>query len=206
MKILLINGSPHRDGCTYTALAECRKAIEEQGVNAEIVHIGTEPMRGCVACFGCEETGRCAYDDICNEIIDMAADADGIIVGSPVYFAGPSGALCSLMERMFFAAGDLLKGKPAAAVVSCRRSGATAAFDRLNKFFTYNHMPVVSSQNCWNTVHGNTPQEVAEDKEGLQTMRALGRNMAWLVKCIAVADVERPEEEEYIETSFIRGL
>lgn len=204
MKVILINGSPNEKGCTYTALEECKKGIEEQGAEARIIHIGREPIYSCTACYGCEETGRCVYDDICNEIVDTVSEADGIIVGSPVYFAGPTGAVCSLLERMFFAAGDEMKRKPAAAVVSCRRSGATAAFDRLNKFFTYNNMPVVPSQNCWNGVHGNTPQEVHEDKEGLQTMRVLGRNMAWMIKCIDSSDIEAPKEEEYIETSFIR--
>lgn len=204
MKVILINGSPHKDGCTYTALKECKKGIEELGLRAEIVHIGNNPVYGCSACFECEESNRCIYDDICNEIIEKMADADGIIIGSPVYFAGPTGALCALLERIFFAAGEILRKKPAAAVVSCRRSGSTAAFDRLNKFFTYNDMPVVSSMNCWNNVHGNTPDEVAEDEEGLQTMRILGRNMAWMIKCMKSSQVEMPKDEEYVETNFIR--
>ena len=174
------------------------------GLEAEIVHIGTEPVYSCMACFSCEDTGKCAFDDVCNDFLDKAKAAEGIIVGSPVYFAGPRGAVCSLLERMFFAGGVALDGKPAASVVSCRRSGSSAAFDRINKFFTYRNMPLISSQNCWNVVHGNTPEEVMQDKEGLQTMRILGRNMAWVIRCISEANVEKPKVEEYIETSFIR--
>ncbi|MCC2865854.1 flavodoxin family protein [Anaerovorax odorimutans] len=204
MKVMMINGSPNEKGCTYTALLQCKKGLEEMGVDANIVHIGREPVYSCSACFGCEETGRCVHDDICNNMLALAEQSVGIIVGSPVYFAGPTGAICSLLERMFFANSDVLKGKPAAAVVSCRRSGSTAAFDRLNKFFAYNNMSIVTSQNCWNGVHGITPDEVMQDAEGMQTMRILGRNMAWLIKTMHGSNIKMPSEEEYIETSFIR--
>lgn len=205
MKVLLINGSPHEKGCTYTALTECAKALETNGIETQFIHIGTVSVHGCTACFQCAETGACTYDDdACNRIIDAMKCCDGIIVGSPVYFAGPSGALCAVLERVFCAGLDILTGKPAAAVVSCRRSGSSASFDRLNKFFAYNHMPIITSQNCWNVVHGNTPEEVLQDREGLQTMRFIGKNMAWAIKTIHASTVPFPEPEEYEETNFIR--
>jgi len=205
MKVIMINGSPNKKGCTYTALRECGKSLEINGISTEIINIGKEAVHGCVACFNCFETGKCVFnDDVCNQICAKMETADGIIVGSPVYFAGPAGALCAVLERMFFSNGAVLKGKPAAAVVSCRRAGSSAAFDRLNKFFAYNHMPIVTSQNSWNVVHGNTPEEVIKDEEGIQTMRVLGKNMAWLLKTKKESKVPIPEDEEYIETNFIR--
>lgn len=206
MKVLLINGSPHRKGCTYTALAEVAATLEENGVNTEIFHIGAGAIHGCTACGACFESGYCVFkDDSVNRGIDLARAADGIIVGSPVYYAGPNGTLCAFLDRMFFMKSRAYAYKPAAAIVSCRRGGASAAFDRLNKYFTISNMPVVSSQ-YWNAVHGNTPDEVRQDLEGLQIMRTLGRNMAWLLKCIDAArgKVPYPEPEAIQRTNFIR--
>lgn len=203
MNVLLVNGSPHKNGCTYTALSEVARALEEDGVSTEIFHIGTKPVHGCIACGGCAKTGRCVFtDDPANEMIERAQAADGIVVGSPVYYAGPNGALCALLDRMFYA-GSGFEFKPAAAVVSARRSGTTATFDRLNKYFTINRMPVVSSQ-YWNAVHGNTPDEVRQDEEGLQIMRTLGHNMAWMLKSIEAGDQPLPAAEPFKQTNFIR--
>ena len=185
MKVLLINGSPNHDGCTYTALAEVAKPLAEKGVETEWFHIGTKPVRGCVSCGKCFKTGVCVFDDdACNTLAAKIREADGIVVGSPVYFAGPNGALCALLDRVFYSnyAGNF-KHKAAAAVVNCRRGGASAAFDRLNKYFTIAQMHVISSQ-YWNDTHGNRPDQVALDAEGLQTMRVIGKNMAWLLDCI----------------------
>ncbi|HHT17796.1 MAG TPA: flavodoxin family protein [Papillibacter sp.] len=205
MKVLLINGSPHKEGCTYTALREVAGALEKNGIETEIFHIGTDPVRGCTACLACFREGKCAFDDdICNELAAKCAEADGIVVGSPVYFAGPNGALTSLLDRIFYSSGRKLWNKPAAAVVSCRRGGASAAFDRLNKYFTINRMPIVSSQ-YWNSVHGRTPEDVKKDREGLQTMRMLGENMAWLLKSIKDGNAPLPPVEKPQFTSFADG-
>ncbi|MBE6455590.1 MAG: flavodoxin family protein [Alphaproteobacteria bacterium] len=207
MKVLLINGSPHPKGCTYTALRTVADMLEQCGIETEIFHIGASVMHGCIACGKCKTTGKCIFeDDSVNLCIEKIKTVDGLIVGSPVYYAGPNGALCALMDRVFYAVGKELAYKPAAAVVSCRRGGATASFDRLNKYFTISNMPVVSSQ-YWNEVHGNTPEEVLQDVEGLQIMRTLGRNMAWLLKCIEhgkSAGVMPPEREVWTPTNFIR--
>ncbi|MDR1408657.1 MAG: flavodoxin family protein [Tannerella sp.] len=207
MNVLLINGSPHKNGCTFTALSEIAGALETQGIETRIFHIGTKAIRGCIACGQCDETGYCACSgDIVNECIDRIKKADGIVVGSPVYYASPNGALLALLDRTFYASGDAFACKPATAVVSCRRGGAASAFDALNKYFTISNMPVVSSQ-YWNEVHGNTPEEVRQDLEGLQVMRTLGRNMAWLLKCIDAAreTVPYPEREAIRHrTNFIR--
>lgn len=201
-KVFLLNGSPHAQGCTYTALMEVKKALDEDGLISEIFSIGTKPVYGCVACGKCRELKRCALDDdAANEILERMRAADGIVIGSPVYYAGPNGALCALMDRVFYSNGGTFRGKPAAAAVSCRRGGASAAFDRLNKYFSINCMPIVTSQ-YWNSVHGNTPEEVQKDLEGLQTMRTLGHHMAWAVS--ALADAERPVMEKGIGTNFIR--
>lgn len=205
MKVLLINGSPRREGCIYTALKEVAGALEAQGIDTEIFHIGTDPVRGCTACGGCFKAGKCVFDDdICNELAAKCAEADGIVVGSPVYFAGPNGALLALLDRLFYSQSRKLWHKPAAAVVSCRRGGASAAFDRLNKYFTINRMPVVSSQ-YWNAVHGRTPEEVRKDREGLQIMRTLGNNMAWLLKSIRDGKVPLPTVEPPQFTNFADG-
>ncbi len=206
MRVLMINGSPHAKGCTYTALSEVAGQLEKEGIETSIFHIGAKAIRGCIACGVCFETGYCVVkDDGVNECVDLAAEADGLVVGSPVYFAAANGSLCAFLDRMFFAKGARYAYKPAAAVVSCRRGGASAAFDRLNKYFTISSMPVVSSQ-YWNSVHGHTPEEVKQDLEGMQVMRALGRNMAWLLKCIDAArgTVPYPETETRVMTNFIR--
>ena len=206
MKVLLINGSPHKKGCTYTALREVADELERQGIETEIFHLGTAAVRSCTACGQCAKTGRCIFDDDpVNECLDRLRQADGLIVGAPVHYAGPAGAVTALLDRMFYGKSGFLALKPAAAVVSCRRGGASAAFDRLNKYFTIAQMPVVSSQ-YWNAVHGNTPEQVRQDLEGMQIMRTLGRNMAWLLKCIDYAKeaVPRPQQEERVATNFIR--
>ena len=206
MKVILVNGSPHKEGCTYTALSEAAKALNSNGIETEIFHLGTEPVAGCIACGACSNTGKCIYNDPVNEFVEKAKDADGFIFGSPVYYSGMSGQLCSFMDRAFYSGGKYMAGKPAAAVVSCRRGGATATFEQINKYFMITNMPVVSSQ-YWNQVHGNTPDEVKQDLEGLQTMRTLGANMAWLLKCIEAgkkAGIEMPARETPIKTNFIR--
>ncbi len=206
MKVLLINGSPHEHGCTHTALAEVAETLKKHEIETEFVYLGKQPVAGCIACRNCRKTGTCVFHDKVNEVGVKLDEYDGILVGSPVYYAGPSGQLCSFLDRLFFSHGSKLAGKPAACVVSCRRGGASAAFDRLNKYFTINNMPVVPSQ-YWNQVHGNTPEEVRQDAEGLQTMRTLGENMAWMLKCMEAgrkSDVPAPEYEEKIATSFIR--
>ncbi|MEG1411566.1 MAG: flavodoxin family protein [Terrisporobacter sp.] len=204
MKVLLINGSPHKNGCTYTALCEVSSALEKNNIETEIFHIGKKPVQGCIACGKCSETGKCAMnDELYNDLFEKIKDIDGIVVGSPVYYAGPNGSLCALLDRLFFSASYLLSNKPGAAVVSCRRGGASASFDRLNKYFTINQMPVVSSQ-YWNSVHGNSPEEVKQDLEGLQIMRTLGNNMSWLIKSMKDSKYELPKREEGIATNFIR--
>jgi len=206
MKVLLINGSPHKEGCTYTALCEIAGALNKNGIETEIFHIGQKPISGCLACGFCKKAGFCAIDDVVAEFADIAKDADGFIFGSPVHYASASGALISFMDRLFYSSGRNFKGKPAAAIVSCRRGGATASFDQLNKYFSISQMPIVTSQ-YWNMVHGHTPSEVKQDLEGLQTMRTLGNNMAWLIKCIAAGKatgIEIPENETRISTNFIR--
>ena len=204
MKVLLINGSPHEAGCTYTALCEVAKALNAEGIETQIYHIGKNPVRGCIACGACAKLGRCAFnDDPANEILALMQQADGVVLGSPVYYAGPNGALCALLDRAFQASRGTLNFKLGAAVVSARRSGTTATFDRLNKYFTINKMPVVSSQ-YWNGVHGFTPDDVLADEEGLQTMRTLGYNMAWMLKSIANGNQPLPQSEPRKRTNFIR--
>ena len=205
MKALLINGSPHAKGCTATALGIVAEELEKNGVATEIIHIGNKDIRGCIACRKCREIGRCVFDDIVNELAPKFEQADGLVVGSPVYFAGPNGTLTNLLDRLFFSANYPLRMKVGAAVVSARRAGTTAALERLNKYFQLAEMPVVSSR-YWNMVHGNTPEEVMQDEEGVQIMRVLGRNMAFLVRAIA-AERERgglPEKEVTRYTNFIR--
>lgn len=205
MKVLLINGSARPNGCTFTALSEVANTLKSENIETRIFHIGNREIHGCIACGKCVDTKKCIFtDDRVNECIDLARDADGIVVGSPVYYAGPNGVLCSFLDRMFFLKHGLYAYKPAAAVVSCRRGGASATFDRLNKYFTISSMPVVSSQ-YWNSVHGNTPDEVRQDLEGLQVMRTLGRNMAWLLKSIKIAGLPLPiSNEPPARTNFIR--
>jgi len=205
MKVLLVNGSPHKEGCTYTALREVATALEANGVDTEIFYIGTEPVRGCIACRSCKKTNRCVQDDdACNLLIDKIKEADGLVVGSPVYFSGPNGALCALLDRVFFSSAEHFAHKPAACVVSCRRGGASAAFDRLNKYFTISQMPVVSSQ-YWNSVHGFKSEDVLRDLEGLQVMRVLGNNMAWMLKNAAAGSPPPEREGKRMYTSFPDG-
>ncbi|MDR1146775.1 MAG: flavodoxin family protein [Verrucomicrobiales bacterium] len=205
--VLLINGSPHRNGCTYTALTEVAGPLHAQRINTRIFQLGKKPVRGCTACRYCKTHGHCAFnDDTVNEVIALITAADGLVIGSPVHYASPNGALLALLDRVFYAGGGHFAYKPAAAVVSCRRGGGTASFDVLNKYFTISQMPVVSSQ-YWNIVHGNTPDEVRQDAEGLQIMRTLGRNMAWLIKSLAAArdTVPLPVTEPVAQrTNFIR--
>ena len=206
MKVLLINGSPNEHGCTFTALSEVASTLTKNGIDSEIYHIGKKSIQGCISCFKCFESGRCVFNDSVNEIASRLDEFSGIIVGSPVYFAGPAGSLCAFLDRLFFSGGEKLEGKPAACVVSCRRGGASAAFDRLNKYFTIKSMIVVGSQ-YWNQVHGNTPDEVRQDSEGLQTMRTLGENFAWILKCIEAGKnigINYPVHEEIQYTNFIR--
>lgn len=207
MKVLLINGSPRKNGCTYTALCEVAKPLNECGIETEIVHIGAKPVRGCIGCGGCSGKGKCVFDDdITNEVIQKAKEADGFIVGSPVYYASPNGTLISLLDRAFYAGKSNFVHKPAAAIVSARRAGTTASLEVINKYFTFAQMPLVSSS-YWNMVHGSKPEDVMQDLEGLQIMRNLGRNMAWLLKCIEAgkqSGIELPQNEFNNKTSFIR--
>ena len=205
MKVLLVNGSPNKKGCTNRALEEVAKTLEENGVEAEIFHIGNKPFGGCIACNYCKTNGECYMKDIVNEFAQKAKEADGFIFGSPVYYASASGALTSFLDRLFYSSARHLQYKPGSVVCSARRAGTTATFDQLNKYFTINNMPVVSSQ-YWNMVHGHIPEEVEKDLEGLQTMRVLGRNMAWILKCIEIGkenNILRPEPEARIATNFI---
>ncbi|WP_444659510.1 flavodoxin family protein [Caproiciproducens sp. R2] len=208
MKVMLINGSPHEKGCTYTALCEVAGELEKVGVETEIFQVGQQPIRGCIGCGFCKKNkgNKCVFgNDPVNHALEKAKETDGFIFGSPVHYAAASGMLTSFLDRFFYA-GTALKYKPGASVVSCRRGGAAAAFDQLNKYFTISSMPVVSSQ-YWNMVHGNTPEEVRQELEGMQTMRTLGRNMAWLLKSIEAgkqAGISIPEAEEPQVTNFIR--
>lgn len=204
MKVLLINGSPNEKRCTYTALSEVAGALEAEGVETEIAWIGRKPVRGCIGCSGCAKRGdsRCVFDDdVVNELVEKAVEADGLVVGTPVFYAGANGALLAVLDRLFYAASRQLRFKPAAAVASARRAGTTPAIDQVNKYFQISCMPVVSST-YWPMVHGQSVEQVLQDEEGLQTMRVLGRNMAWLLK--ATADAPRPEVERKIMTNFVR--
>ena len=205
MKALLINGSPHANGCTFTALSIVAEELQKNGIETEIIHIGNKDIRGCIACGKCAELGRCVFNDMVNEVAPKFEQADGLVVGSPVYYAGPNGTLTNLLDRLFFSTPFDKRMKVGAAVVSARRGGTTAAFDRLNKYFTISEMPIASSR-YWNMVHGQTPEDVMKDEEGVQIMRILGRNMAFLMRAIA-AERERnglPEKEVTRYTNFIR--
>ncbi len=204
-KVLLINGSPHEFGCTYTALKEIGDTLGKNGVESQLLYLGKAPVAGCIACGKCGETGRCVFDDKVNEVLEKLDEYGGIVVGSPVYYAGPTGQLCAFLDRLFYCSEDRMAGKLAASVVSCRRGGASAAFDRLNKYFGISNMHIVGSQ-YWNQVHGFTPDDVRRDREGLQTMRTLAQNMAWLLKSIETGrekGVPLPQYEERLRTHFI---
>lgn len=206
MKVLMINGSPNAAGCTFTALSEVGTQLEAQGIETVTLQLGTKPVQGCTACGGCRQ-GKCVVNSDVNSAIEIMAGCHGLVIGSPVYYAGVNGALISFLDRMFYSADkNVFIGKPGASLVSARRAGTTAALDQLNKYFLYSGMPVVASQ-YWCMVHGNTPQQVRQDAEGLQIMRTLGRNMAWLLKSIEAgrtAGIKPPEPEKRISTNFIR--
>ena len=198
MKVLLINGSPNGHGCTYTALKEIEKTLRQEGIETEMFYLGNKPISGCMGCRQCFTLGKCVIDDVVNKVMPKAVAADGIIVGSPVHYAAASGQVTSFLDRLFYSSVGRFAYKPGAAIVSCRRGGASAAFDQLNKYFTISNMPIVSG-NYWNQVHGNTPEEVKQDEEGMQTMRMVARNMAWMLKCIEAgknAGIDHPVPEE----------
>lgn len=211
MKVLLINTSPHKNGCTYTALKEIADTLKAEGVESEIFQLGTEAVAPCRACYACAKLGKCVIDDTVNKFVDYAADFDGFIIGSPVHYASACGGATSFLDRVFFSAfrggrGEIFAHKPGAAVASARRAGTTATLDQLNKYFTISQMPVISGR-YWNMVHGATAQEVLQDKEGLQNMRILARNMAWHLKCQKAgeaAGILPPETEQVEFTNFIR--
>lgn len=206
MKVLLVNGSPRAAGCTNTALEEVAKTLGEAGIETEIFWLGAKPVQDCIACGKCRELKKCVFDDVVNMLIEKAKTADGFVFGSPVYYAHPSGRVQSALDRAFYAGKYAFAGKPGAAIVSARRGGTASSFDVINKYFGISSMPVVSST-YWNMVYGNTPDEVRRDEEGMQTMRNLGRNMAYLLRCIEAgkaAGIEAPAQEGAFKTNFIR--
>jgi len=211
MKVLMVNGSANLEGCTFTALTEVGKALEKQGIEYEIFQLGSKPIRDCIGCKKCFE-GKCIFnDDDVNKFVEMAREADGFVFGSPVYYAHPSGRLLSFLDRAFYCSSSAVDGhpfnfKPGSAVISARRAGTTASFDVINKYFTIAMMPIISSS-YWNMVHGVSPEDVMKDLEGLQTMRNIGANMAWMLKNIACGKehgIGLPEVEKGTRTSFIR--
>ena len=205
MKVLLINGSPKPERCTYTALAEVAKTLETEGIETEIVHIGNQAIRGCIDCRACKKNGKCVFNDIVNEVAPKFAECDGLVVGTPVYYASANGNLISFLDRLFFSTPFDKSMKVGASVAVARRGGCSATFDELNKYFTISGMPVASSQ-YWNSIHGRAPGEAEQDGEGRQTMRTLARNMTFLMKSIALGKEQfgLPEKEERIATHFIR--
>ena len=206
MKVLLLNGSPHEKGCTYTALAEIAKTLVADGVEAEILWLGNDVTYGCSACGACRKLGKCVHDDVVNVAAEKMRTCDGLIVGSPVHYAAASGQITCVLDRLFYSCSGEMRLKPAAAIASARRAGTTATLDQLNKYFTISQMPIVSSR-YWNMVHGNTPAEVLQDEEGMSIMRTLGHNMAWLLKSLEAgrqAGLEMPEQEPRKQTNFIR--
>ena len=206
MKVLLLNGSPKAKGNTTLALHEMEKVFAEAGIETEIVQVGNKAIRGCAACGWCAEHGKCVFDDLVNEVAPKFEAADGLVAASPVYYGSANSTLTALLDRLFYSTGFDKRMKVGAAAVVCRRGGASAAFDQLNKYFTISGMPVTSSQ-YWNSIHGGAPGEAAQDAEGLQTMRVLARNMAFLMKSIALGKEKfgLPETEEHQWTNFIRG-
>lgn len=211
MKVLLVNGGPHKEGCTYTALCEVADTLQKEGIETEIFWIGNKPIGGCIACKTCVKTGKCVFDDVVNRFREKAYEADGFVFGSPVHYAGASGNMTAFMDRLFYSefCGNGNKAfylKPAAVVVSARRAGTTAAFEQLIKYPAMQQMPIVSSR-YWNEVHGAAPEQVKQDEEGLFTMRVLARNMAYLLRCQEAArsaGVALPEQESPVFTNFIR--
>ncbi len=205
MRVLLINGSPREKGNTFTALSEVAKTLNEEGIETVIVHIGKQAVQGCIACAMCGRTGRCTFhDDLYYQVLrEIREGIDGLVIGSPVYYGGPNGSLCALLDRVFYSLGADLRFKPGASVVVCRRGGASAAFDRLNKYFTMLNMPLASSQ-YWNMAYGQTPGQAAQDEEGMQTMRTLARNLAWMIKKLNTREDGHPQLEPRVATNFIR--
>ena len=211
MKVLLVNGSPHEKGCTYTALSEVAKTLNEEGIETEIYWIGTKPIGGCIACKSCSTKGKCVFEDTVNPFIEKAENADAFVFGSPVHYAGMAGNMKGFMDRAFYSSSMAKRGKaflhkPAASVISARRAGTTATYDEFNKYFGITQMPIISSR-YWNMVHGTNPEEVMKDEEGMQAMRILARNMAYYLKCIEAGKklgVEMPKREKTIFTNFIR--
>lgn len=205
VKVMLVNGSSRKNGCTGAALAEVARALHEEGIETETIWVGNAPLPDCIACGSCRKTGKCVFDDIANELAEKAENCDGFVFGSPVYYAHPSARLLAVLDRAFYSGGRHFAYKPGAAVLSARRAGTTASFDVINKYFTICSMPVVSST-YWNHVYGNQPEQVQQDKEGLMTMYNIGKNMAWLLRCIALGrenGLPHPENEK-ISTNFIR--
>lgn len=207
MKVLLVNGSSRKE-CTYTALSKVAESLNEEGIDTEIINIGGTPIRDCIGCGMCAKNGnsRCVFnDDIVNEIIEKAEESDGFIFGTPVYYAHPTGRILSVLDRAFYAGKKAFAFKPGASIISARRGGTVASFDVLNKYFTINQMPIVSST-YWNNVHGNNKEEVVQDLEGMQTMYNLGKNMAWILKCIESGkqnNINKPVNKT-VKTNFIR--
>lgn len=211
MRVLLFNGSPNKNGCTYTALSEIQKTLQEEGIDSEIYQIGTKTISGCRACRACAKIGKCVIDDGVNEFLEYARDFDAFVLGSPVYYAAAAGGAISFLNRAFFAAfmsgrGEIFMHKPGAAVVSARRAGTTVTLDQLNRYFTITQMPIISGR-YWNMVHGRNADDVKQDLEGMQNMRILARNMAYYLKCIEAGEnsgIELPKQEEVVFTDFIR--
>ncbi len=211
MKVLLFNGSPHNQGCTFTALKEIANTLKEEGIESEIFHVGNEAIKSCMACRACANLGKCVVNDRVNEFIELMEKCDGLIIGSPVHYASSSGATVAFLDRAFFSASmsgrrHIFEHKPGSSIASARRAGTTATLDQLNKYFTISQMPIISGR-YWNMVHGSNPDEVRQDLEGMQNMRILARNMAWHLKCQQAAKeagVEMPKKEETIWTNFIR--
>lgn len=211
MKVLLFNGSPHSQGCTFTALKEIANTLKEEGIESEIFHVGNEAIKSCMACRACANLGKCVVNDRVNEFVELMEKCDGLIIGSPVHYASSSGATVAFLDRAFFSASmsgrrDIFEHKPGSSIASARRAGTTATLDQLNKYFTISQMPIISGR-YWNMVHGSNPDEVRQDLEGMQNMRILARNMAWHLKCQQAAKeagVEMPKKEETIWTNFIR--
>ena len=210
MKVLLVNGSPHKEGCTYTALTAVADSLAAEGIDTQMFWIGTRPLSGCIACKTCVEKKKCVFDDKVNEFLDMAGDFDSFVFGSPVHWGGATGAITSFLDRAFYAdacgGGNRFLLKPAATVISARRAGTTATWDQLNKYFGLMQMPIITSR-YWNMVHGTDPEEVKQDAEGMQVMRILGKNMAWFLKCKQAgleAGIKLPEQETVTFTNFIR--
>ncbi|MCL1854290.1 MAG: flavodoxin family protein [Clostridia bacterium] len=206
MKIILLNGSPREKGCTYTALCEAERILKENGSKTEIVQLSKGPVQGCIGCSSCRATGRCVFEDEVSSLGNKVAEADGLIIGSPVYFGGMAGSLKAALDRLFYSGAPRFAGKPAAAIVCARRGGLVTAYEDMNRYFEISNMPVVTSQ-YWNQVHASTPQEVAKDEEGMQTLRTLARNMVWLIRCIQSGKeqgIHYPEHEKRLKTNFIR--